>query len=68
AFSPEAILQAIAKHVICGDQALAIADNVMFRNCLVTMHSKTKSSELPSRTTVRSHISNEFITYMENLK
>ena len=39
-----------------------------FRNCLVTMRPKTSKSELPSRETVRSHITNKFIEYMEQLK
>ncbi|KAI1789148.1 hypothetical protein LXA43DRAFT_853014, partial [Ganoderma leucocontextum] len=67
-FSLEAILQAVTEHVVCGDQALAIADDITFRNCLVMMRPKTTKAELPSRETVRSHITNEFISYMEQLK
>ncbi|KAI1788228.1 hypothetical protein LXA43DRAFT_841387, partial [Ganoderma leucocontextum] len=68
AFSREGILDAVTRHVVCGDQALAVADNVSFRNCLVVMRPKTKKSDLPSRASVRTKISNDFVDYIATLK
>ena len=49
-------------------QPLAVADAVTFRNVLVTMQPKTVKSELPTYSTVRSHITNCFIDFMNQLK
>lgn len=49
-------------------QPLALADAVTFRNVLITMRPKTVKSELPTYSTVRSHITNCFIDFMNQLK
>ncbi|RDX45976.1 hypothetical protein OH76DRAFT_1301494, partial [Lentinus brumalis] len=67
-FSKETILKAVSEHVVCGQQALSVADNITFTNCLVAMRPATKKSELPSRSTVRSYINNSFIDYVGQLK
>ncbi|TBU52033.1 hypothetical protein BD310DRAFT_783173, partial [Dichomitus squalens] len=67
-FSVEGILEAVTRHIVCGDQALALADDVTFTNCLVTMRPKTTRAELPSRAIVRTNITNKFIEYIERLR
>ncbi|OJT06528.1 Zinc finger BED domain-containing protein RICESLEEPER 2 [Trametes pubescens] len=67
-FSRPAIFDAVTKHIVCGDQALLLANNVTFTNCLVTMRPKTKREDLPTRATVYTRIQNEFGTYMSNLR
>lgn len=49
-------------------QALALADNVNFRNCLVTMCPATKRSELPTRSTVCARINNDFVDFLDSIK
>ncbi|KAM5530832.1 hypothetical protein V8D89_015500 [Ganoderma adspersum] len=49
-------------------QPLALADTVTFRNILVTMRPKTVKSELPTYSTVWSHITNCFVDFMNQLK
>lgn len=49
-------------------QALAVADAVTFRNCLVTMRPQTTKSELPSRDAVRRKIENCFVDYLDQLR
>ncbi len=39
-----------------------------FRNCLVTMRPTTKRSELPTRSTVRARINNEFVDFLDSIK
>ncbi|EJF59695.1 hypothetical protein DICSQDRAFT_16397, partial [Dichomitus squalens LYAD-421 SS1] len=68
AFSVEGILEAVTQHVVCGDQALALADDVTFTNCLVIMRPKTMKAELLSRSTIRTNITNKFVEYMERLR
>ncbi|KAI0713356.1 hypothetical protein C8Q76DRAFT_581973, partial [Earliella scabrosa] len=67
-FSPEAILQSVTEHVVCGYQPLSIADDKTFTNCLVVMRPGTKKSELPTRAKVRTHINNSFVDYLDALK
>ncbi|KAL6298237.1 hypothetical protein BKA93DRAFT_706527, partial [Sparassis latifolia] len=68
AFSREAILDAVIKHVVCGDQALLLADDATFTNCLVTMRPKTTRADLPTRGTVKTQIKNKFVDYVERLR
>ncbi|KAI0692748.1 hypothetical protein C8T65DRAFT_546100, partial [Cerioporus squamosus] len=49
-------------------QALALADDKHFNNCLVIMRPKTKRSELPTRSTVRARINNNFIDFLDTLR
>ncbi|KAI0715523.1 hypothetical protein C8T65DRAFT_527398, partial [Cerioporus squamosus] len=67
-FTKDAILQAVTEHIVCGQQALAVADDITFTNCLVVMRPATKRSELPTRTTVHRKINDEFIDYLAELK
>ncbi|TFK82991.1 hypothetical protein K466DRAFT_452360, partial [Polyporus arcularius HHB13444] len=67
AFSPDAILRHVTILIVTSDQPLVMADDVAFRNCLVIMRPKTRKSELPTRTTVRTRITNEFVTYLDRV-
>ncbi len=51
-----------------GIQAIALADDIDFRNCLVTMRPKTSRKELPTRTMVRARINNEFVDHLDKVK
>ncbi|RDX42609.1 hypothetical protein OH76DRAFT_1362503, partial [Lentinus brumalis] len=64
-FSPDAILRHVTILIVTSDQPLAMADDIAFRNCLVTMRPKTRKGELPTRTTVRTRITNEFKMYFD---
>lgn len=64
-FTPENIRHSVSVHVVCGDQALAVAEDVTFRNCLVAMRPTTKAKELPSSHVVKKHISNCYVEHVE---
>lgn len=49
-------------------QALLVADNVTFTNCLVVMRPKTTKEDLPSRATVRTYLQNSFATFMDEVR
>ncbi|TFK82167.1 hypothetical protein K466DRAFT_470848, partial [Polyporus arcularius HHB13444] len=66
-FSPDAILKHVTILIVTGDQALALASEVAFQNVLVVMRPKTRKSELPTRTTVRTRITNEYVLYLDGL-
>lgn len=67
-FTREGVLDAIAKHIVCDDQALALADNATFKNCLVAMRPRATSADLPSTHDVTVYINNEFIAVLTQLK
>lgn len=67
-FTREGVLHAIAQFIACGDQALAVADNVLFRNCLVAMRPKTVRHDLASTHEVGMYIHNEFAKWLRTLK
>nr|VWO96606.1 C2H2-type domain-containing protein [Ganoderma boninense] len=67
-FSRTAILDAVTQHVVCGDQALLVADDPTFTNCLVVMRPKTTKEELPSRAVVRTNIKNKFVQFIKELR
>ncbi|KAI0731265.1 hypothetical protein C8Q76DRAFT_586230, partial [Earliella scabrosa] len=67
-FSCEAILEHVTIHIVCGNHALAHADKVTFTNCLVVMRPRTLRSELPTRSTVRTRIENEYAKYLDRLR
>ncbi|KAM6491697.1 hypothetical protein JOM56_012859 [Amanita muscaria] len=67
-FTKEIILRSVAQFVVCNDQALAVASNVFFRNCLVSMRPKTKRSELPSTHDVSVYIHNQCVDWLAQLK
>ncbi|EIW57566.1 uncharacterized protein TRAVEDRAFT_99481, partial [Trametes versicolor FP-101664 SS1] len=68
AFSRVGIADAVTKHVVCGAQALLLADEPTFTNCLVVMRPKTTKEDLPSRTTVRTRIQNNFVDLLKALE
>jgi hypothetical protein len=47
-FTHDGPLDAIAKFVTCYDQALAVVEKPVFRNCLIAMWPKTSQNDLPS--------------------
>ncbi|RPD52734.1 hypothetical protein L227DRAFT_465449, partial [Lentinus tigrinus ALCF2SS1-6] len=49
-------------------QALMLANQTTFRNCLVVMRLTTRKSELPTRTTVRNRIEDKFNDFIDELK
>ncbi len=49
-------------------QALALADNVAFRNVLVSMRPRSTRSDLPSSYDVKVHIHNQFVRHMQEMK
>ena len=67
-FTKDAIMHSVAQFVACDDQALAIADNVYFWNCLVTMRPKTISSELALTHEIGIYIHNKCIDWLAQLK
>ncbi|KAG6826532.1 hypothetical protein H0H92_015444 [Tricholoma furcatifolium] len=67
-FSKTGTTHAVAQLVACDDQAFALASKPLFRNCLVSMCPKTKSSELPTSYNVSTHIHNEFVHLIDALK
>ena len=50
------------------DQALALAEKPVFRNCLVAMRPKTTRKDLPSRHDIEVYIHNEFVDWLKTLK
>ncbi|RPD67770.1 hypothetical protein L226DRAFT_474435, partial [Lentinus tigrinus ALCF2SS1-7] len=47
--------------------AVALANETSFRNCLIVMRPQTRKSELPSRTTIRTRITNDYAAYLDCL-
>ena len=50
------------------DQALALAEKPIFRNCLVAMRPKTTQKDLSSRHDIEVYIHNEFVAWLKTLK
>ncbi|PIL25949.1 hypothetical protein GSI_11703 [Ganoderma sinense ZZ0214-1] len=67
-FTPEALLQSITVLIVTGNHAMALANEVAFRNVLITMRPTTRSSELPIRSLVRTKITNEFVDFLNGLR
>jgi hypothetical protein len=67
-FTREGALDAIAKFVACDDQALAVVEKPIFRNCLIAMRPKTTRNDLPSIHNLEVHIHNEFGNWLKTLK
>ncbi|KAM6503160.1 hypothetical protein JOM56_000103, partial [Amanita muscaria] len=67
-FTRDAIQVAVAQFVVCDDQSLAVASKTTFRNCLVTMRPKTRTSELPTMHDITTYIHNMFVKHLEDLK
>ncbi|KAH8982300.1 hypothetical protein EDB83DRAFT_2241625, partial [Lactarius deliciosus] len=66
-FTQEAALHAVAQFVACNDQAFAVVNNKLFRNCLVSMRPKTKVSDLPSSHDVGIYVHNECLKWLKQL-
>jgi hypothetical protein len=49
-------------------QALLLAEKVMFHNCLIAMHPKTKHADLLSMHNVKVYLQNAFVTQLDKLK
>ena len=49
-------------------QPLALADNIAFRNALVSMRPKSTSSDLPTSYDAMLHVHNEFVKHINQLK
>ncbi|KAF5374133.1 hypothetical protein D9615_008888 [Tricholomella constricta] len=67
-FTREAVVEAVAKHIACDNQALMLADKIRFRNCLVAMRPKAKKADLPTSHGVRLFLNNSFVKCLEELK
>ena len=67
-FTCEGALDAIAKFVACDDQALAVVEKPIFRNCLIAMRQKTTRNDLPSIHNLEVHIHNGFRNWLRTLK
>jgi hypothetical protein len=50
------------------DQALALTEKAIFRNCLVAMRPKTTRKDLPSRHDIEVYIHNAFVGWLKSLK
>ncbi|KIL54920.1 hypothetical protein M378DRAFT_46170, partial [Amanita muscaria Koide BX008] len=67
-FTRDGILRSISQLVACDDQAFALVNKPVFRNCLVVMRPKTKTRELPSSHDVATYLHNEYITWLKETK
>jgi hypothetical protein len=67
-FTCKGALDAIAKHIVCNDQALALADDVTFRNCLVSMRPRATKADIPSTHDIMQYIHNEFVALLRCFK
>jgi hypothetical protein len=66
-FTREGILEAVAKHIVCDDQSLALAEKQTFRNCLVAMRPRSTKDDLPSTHDVTVFIHNRFVALITKL-
>ncbi|KAF8486561.1 hypothetical protein F5888DRAFT_1597150, partial [Russula emetica] len=67
-YTRDGATHAIAQFVACDDQALALAEKPLFRNCLVAMRPKTTQKDLLSRHDIEVYIHNEFVDWLKTLK
>lgn len=67
-FTCDGAPDAIAKFVVCDDQALAVIEKPVFHNCLVAMWPKTSQNDLPSTCDLVAYIHNEFAAWIKKLK
>jgi hypothetical protein len=67
-FTREGVLDAVARHIVCTDQALALADDVTFRNCMVAMRPHASKADIPSTHDVTQYIHNEFVSLLGKFK
>jgi len=57
-----------ALRLTLSNQAPALAEKPIFRNCLVAMRPKTTRKDLPSRHNIEVYIHNEFVDWLKILK
>ncbi|KAH9012213.1 hypothetical protein EDB83DRAFT_2202540, partial [Lactarius deliciosus] len=50
-----------------GLQSLAVANKVVFRNCLVAMRPKTTKQDLPTTYDIMNHLHNKFNEWLRNM-
>ncbi|KAF8465456.1 hypothetical protein DFH94DRAFT_639749, partial [Russula ochroleuca] len=67
-FMRQMVLHTVAQFVACDNQAFSVANNKLFRNCLVLMRPKTRSSDVLSSHDVGVYIHNECIKWLKQLK
>ncbi|KIJ90586.1 hypothetical protein K443DRAFT_116388, partial [Laccaria amethystina LaAM-08-1] len=67
-FTRSGILHAVVALILMNNQPLALADNLAFRNALVTMWPKSTTSDLPTSYGAKVHIHNMFVKHMKALK
>lgn len=53
---------------MASSQSLAVANKAIFRNCLVAMRPKTTKADVPTTHDVMSHLHNEFVGWLQELK
>ncbi|KAF8478745.1 hypothetical protein DFH94DRAFT_619600, partial [Russula ochroleuca] len=67
-FTRTALQHAVTQFIACDDQSLAVANKATFCNCLVAMRPKTIKADLPTTYNVMSHLHNEFVGWLQQLK
>ncbi|KAI0278183.1 hypothetical protein BC826DRAFT_927201, partial [Russula brevipes] len=67
-FTREGLCHAVTQFIACDDQSLAVANKVLFRNCLVLMRPKTLLADLPTTSDIMAHLHNEFVIQIRQLK
>ncbi|KAH9920793.1 uncharacterized protein B0H18DRAFT_863555, partial [Fomitopsis serialis] len=67
-FSRQTILELEAKHIVCDDQSLSLAQTSSFRNCLVGMRPQTVNLDLPTTHDIKIFIHNAFVKHIEQLR
>ncbi|TFK64503.1 hypothetical protein BDN72DRAFT_774510 [Pluteus cervinus] len=67
-FTREGVLDAVTKFVAVDNQSLAVADNVPFRNSLVSMRPHSSKSDLPSTHDVTVYLHNSFSKTLQSLR
>ncbi|KAF8237002.1 hypothetical protein L208DRAFT_1250077, partial [Tricholoma matsutake] len=67
-FTQDNVLHSVTQFVAVDDQSLSVAAKTTFCNCLVAMHLKSNSQDLPTTHDVASHLHNEFVKWLAQLK
>jgi hypothetical protein len=63
-FMREGVLDAVARHIVCNNQALAVAEERTFRNGLVAMRPRSTMADIPSTHDVTQYIHNKFVSLL----
>ncbi|KAF8232230.1 hypothetical protein L208DRAFT_1273067, partial [Tricholoma matsutake] len=67
-FTHENVLHSVTQFVAVNDQSLSVANKTTFHNCLVVMRPKSILQDLPTTHDVTSHLHNEFVKWLTQLK